>query len=102
METKVRNSSTFLTQIHHRQTPMRILYGQSDAGAVWYSEALYQKMINHPVEIITIPDKENIRAVYIAGKVKAAPHPKAAKDFMIFLISKEAKAIYRKYGFSTN
>jgi molybdate transport system substrate-binding protein len=102
METKVRDSSTFLTQIHHRQTPMRILYGQSDAGPVWYSEALYQKMINHPVEMITIPDQENIKAVYIAGMLKAAPHPKAASDFMTFLVSKEAKAIYRKYGFSTN
>lgn len=102
METKLKDSSTFLTQIHHRQTPMRILYGQSDAGPVWYSEAFYQTMIHHPLEIITIPDKENMHAVYIAGMLKAAPHPKAARDFMAFLVSKEAKAIYRKYGFSTN
>jgi len=101
MQTKVKNSSTYLTQIHHRQTPMRILYKQSDAGPVWYSEAYYQQMIGHPIEMITVPDKENITATYMAGLMKNAPHPEAAKDFMHFLQSETAKAIYRKYGFTT-
>lgn len=99
METKVKDSTTYLTQIHHRQTPMRILYEQSDAGPVWYSEVHYQKMIGHPIEYIEIPENENIKAQYYAGQLKKAPHPKAAKDFMDFLISKEANAIYSKYGF---
>ncbi len=101
MDTKVNDSSTYLTQIHHRQTPMRILYAQSDAGPVWYSEAFYQQMINHPIEMITIPDNENIKATYMAGLMKNAPHQQAAKDFMAFLTSSTAKAIYRKYGFTT-
>lgn len=101
MQTKVGDSSTYLTQIHHRQTPMRIMYKQSDAGPVWYSEAWYQQMINHPVEMITIPDKENITATYMAGILKNAPHKEAAKDFMQFLKSNTAKDIYKKYGFST-
>ncbi len=101
METKVKDSSTYLTQIHHRQTPMRILYAQSDAGPVWYSEVFYQQMLHHPVELIPIPDKENISAGYIAGLMKNAPHKQAAKDFMEFLTSATAKAIYRKYGFSS-
>jgi len=99
METKVKDSTTYLTQIHHRQTPMRILYEQSDAGPVWYSEVHFQKMIGHPIEYIEIPENENIKAQYYAGQLKKAPHPKAAKDFMDFLISKEARAIYSKYGF---
>ena len=99
METKVKDSTTYLTQIHHRQTPMRILYEQSDAGPVWYSEVHYQKMIGHPIEYIEIPENENIKAQYYAGQLKKAPHPKAAKDFMDFLVSKEASAIYSKYGF---
>jgi ABC-type molybdate transport system substrate-binding protein len=99
METKVKDSTTYLTQIHHRQTPMRILYEQSDAGPVWYSEVHYQKMIGHPIEYIEIPENENIKAQYYAGQLKKAPHPKAAKDFMDFLVSKEARAIYSKYGF---
>ena len=99
METKVQDSTTYLTQIHHRQTPMRVLYDQSDAGPVWYTEAFYQKMINHPVELIEITEKDNISATYVAGLMKNAPHAQAAKDFMDFLVSEKAKAIYRKYGF---
>lgn len=101
MQTKVKDSSTYLTQIHHRQTPMRVLYAQSDAGPVWYSEAFYQQMIHHPLETINIPDNENITASYIAGLLKNAPHKQAAKDFMGFLTSPVAKAIYKKYGFTT-
>lgn len=101
METKVKDSTTYLTQIHHRQTPMRILYNQSDAAPVWYSEAYYQMMINHPTDLVEIPETENISATYVAGQMKNAPHMQAAKDFMDFLISPVAKAIYRKYGFTT-
>ncbi len=101
MNTKVKDSSTYLTQIHHRQTPMRILYAQSDAGPVWYSEAYYQQMIHHPIEMVTIPDNKNITATYMAGLMKNAPHKQAAIDFMAFLTSSTAKAIYRKYGFYT-
>ncbi|MDQ6764046.1 MAG: substrate-binding domain-containing protein [Bacteroidota bacterium] len=102
MVTKVQDSTTYLTQIHHRQSPMRILYNQSDAAPVWYSEAFYQQMIKHPVEMINIPANENIRATYIAGLMKKAPHPQAAKDFMYFITSNTAKDIYKKYGFTVN
>ena len=101
MEEKVHDKSTYLTQIHHRETPMRIMYNQSDAAPVWYSEAYYQKMINHPVELIEITENENISATYVAGELKNAPHKQAAIDFMRFLISETAKSIYRKYGFTT-
>jgi molybdate transport system substrate-binding protein len=101
MEDKVKKGTTYLTQIHHRQTPMRIMYNQSDAAPVWYSEAYYQVMIKHPAAMVEIPSKENISATYVAGQMKNAPHVQAAKDFMDFLISPAAKAIYRKYGFTT-
>ncbi|GAA4314987.1 substrate-binding domain-containing protein [Compostibacter hankyongensis] len=101
METKVNDSSTFLTRIHHRESPMRILYGQSDAAPVWYTEVRYQQSIGHPVEEVQIPEKENVRAVYMAGQMKNAPHPEAARDFMNFITGPEAAAIYRSYGFTT-
>lgn len=101
MGSKVKDSSTYLTQIHHRQTPMRILYNQSDAAPVWYTEVFYQQMIGHPVDMVTIPESENIKATYIAGQMKNAPHRQAAKDFMTFLVSITAKTIYKKYGFIT-
>lgn len=99
MQEKVASQTTFLTQIHHRQTPMRILDGESDAGPVWYTEAYYQQMLGHPVERIDIPDSENTYAQYMGGVLKNAPHPKAAQDFMDFLLSEHGQAIYRKYGF---
>ncbi len=102
MEIKVKEGSTFLTQIHHRQTPMRIVYDQSDAGPVWFSEAYYQQLIGNPIEIVGIPEKENIEATYVAGLLKAAPHKEAASDFMNFLIGATAKNIYQKFGFKTD
>ena len=99
MQTKVKDSTTFLTQIHHQQSPMRILYNQSDAAPVWFTETYYQQMIGNPVETIDIPPAQNIEATYVAGLLKAAPHKEAAKDFMNFLVSKEAKSIYAKFGF---
>lgn len=100
MQEKVNDNTTFLTQIHHRQTPMRILYGQSDAGPVWYTEVYYQQMIGHPVELITIPDKDNLESVSMAGLMKQAPHLGAGRDFVDFLTSDAVKAIYKKYGFT--
>ncbi|PWJ57915.1 ABC-type molybdate transport system substrate-binding protein [Dyadobacter jejuensis] len=102
MEEKVDDHTTFLTTIHHRQTPMRLLYGASEAGPVWYTEAYYQQMLHHPVEMVKLSEQENIGAEYMAGQLKDAPHPQAAHDFMDFLVSHEAKAIYKHYGFITD
>jgi molybdate transport system substrate-binding protein len=99
MQQKLQDKSTYLTQIHHRQSPMRILYNQSDAAPVWFTEAYYQKMLGHPVELIEIPEQENVHAQYIAGQMKDAVHPQAAKDFMDFLTGPEAGAVYKKFGF---
>lgn len=100
MEDKVKDGSTFLTHIHHRQTPMRLLYHQSEAAPVWYSEVHYQKMLGHPVDLVEVSEEENTHSTYMAAKLKDAPHAQAAQDFMDFLISPTAKAIYQKYGFS--
>ncbi|MNL82918.1 hypothetical protein D3C87_2104280 [compost metagenome] len=51
---------------------------------------------------MVIPKEDNIRATYMAGQLKNAPHPREAKLFVDFLTSEEAKSIYRKYGFETD
>ncbi len=99
MKEKVQAGTTILTKIHHRQTPMNIMYQRSDAGPVWVSEALYHQAIHHPVDIVKIPADQNVFATYEAGVLKAAPHPEAANDFLTFLSGATARAIYRKYGF---
>lgn len=99
MVTKYHNGTTFLTHIHHRQSPIRIMEGKSDVGPVWYTEAYFQEMIGNPISMVTIPRKHNVFVTYTAASMKSAPHPKAAHDFLIFLKSKEAQNIYRKFGF---
>ncbi len=101
MEIKVKDGSTYLTKIHHRESPMRILYEQADAAPVWASEVVFQKMLKHPVDEVPIPDQDNVKAHYQIASLKNAPRPQAAADFLAFMQSKEAKAIYKKYGFDT-
>jgi molybdate transport system substrate-binding protein len=97
---KVETGETFLTQIHHRQTPLRIMEGKCEAGAVWYTEAYFHSTLtSHPISMVTIPDAQNRFATYTAGLLKTAPHPKAGADFLRFLQSKEGEAVYLKYGF---
>ncbi len=99
MVTKQQNGTTFLTHIHHRQSPIRIMEKKSDAGPVWYTEAYFQKMIGNPIGMVTIPKKENVYVTYTAASLKRAPHPEAARDFLTFLHGNEAQKIYQKYGF---
>lgn len=99
MQQKVRTGTTLLTRIHHRETPMNIMNGVTDAGPVWYSEAYYHQKLGHPVKMIRIPEQENVTASYVAGILKNAPHPKAAKAFRDFLASQTARQIYKYYGF---
>ncbi|MFX1702757.1 substrate-binding domain-containing protein [Chitinophaga sp. CC14] len=100
MKEKAAKGSTYLTKIHHRETPLRILRQQSDAGPVWFTEAYYQQMIHHPVSVVNIPEKENIKASYWAGILKSAPHPQAARDFMDFLMGPAGQGIYKHFGFT--
>ena len=99
-DSKVKDGSTYLTRIHHRESPLRVLQGESDAAPVWSTEAYFQQQILHlPVETIAIPAEQNVTATYTAARMKDAPHEQASKDFLAFMASAEAQAIYRKYGF---
>ena len=99
MNQKVKEGSTYLTQIHHRQTPVRILTNESDAGPVWLTEILYQLKLGHPVEVIELPESVNRYGEMWAGTMKQAPHARAGADFVQFLTSPAAQTIYANYGF---
>ena len=99
MKAKKMAGTTWLTRMHHRQTPMRIMQKQADAGPVWYTEAYFQAMIKNPIAMVQIPDAQNQYVTYTAAAMKKAPHPQAAQDFLDFLVSQEGQAVYRKYGF---
>lgn len=100
-EDKVKSGSTHLTEIHHRQTPMRILNGSADAGVTWTSEVRFQQSIGNPIEGVAIPAAQNTTAVYAGGVVADAPHAAAAAQWLAFLKTEEAQAIYRHFGFKS-
>lgn len=98
--TKVADGTTFLTHIHHRETPMKIMAHECAAGAVWYTEAYFHAEIaHHPLALVTIPDAENKTVTYTAGVLRTAPHPEAAAEFVRFMTGPQGQALYRKYGF---
>jgi ABC-type molybdate transport system substrate-binding protein len=98
-EQKVRTGTTYLTHIHHRQTPMRILSGESDAGVTWASEVRFQESIGNPISGVQIPAAQNTTATYAAGVLRDAPHRDEARAWVEYLRSREAQAIYAKFGF---
>jgi ABC-type molybdate transport system substrate-binding protein len=99
MDAKVKAGTTYLTHIHHRQTPMRIMDGRSDAGVTWSSEVRFQEKIGNPIAGVAIPASENTTAIYAAGVLRNAPHAAAARAWVAYLGSEEAQAVYGKFGF---
>lgn len=100
-EVKVQNGFTYLTQIHHRQTAMRIMKGESEAGITWSSEVRFQEKIGNPIAGIGIPQDQNVSAVYGAAVLRKAQHPEAARAWVAFLNTAEAQAVYSDYGFGS-
>jgi len=98
-ETKVKDGTTLLTHIHHRQSPLLMMQGLADAGITWRSEARFMEMNGRPITHVDIPADENTTAIYSAAVVKGAPHPAAGKAWAVYLASPAAQQILARYGF---
>lgn len=98
-ETKVRQGTTELTRIHHRQTPLWIMQGRDDAGVTWQSEAIFQEQAGHAISHVDIPANQNSTAIYAGAIVKGATHTRAAKRWLDFIRSDKGQAIFEHYGF---
>ncbi len=98
-DTKVKDGTTLLTHIHHRQSPLWLMQGRAQAGITWKSEAIFQEEAGHPISHVDIPPALNTTAIYAAGMVKGAAHPEAAREWLAFLQSPSALAIFERYGF---
>ncbi len=101
MEEKVRNGTTMLTTVHHRETPERLMKGICDVGPVWATEAIYAKMRGLPLDFVEVGEELDMRdrVNYYVAKMKNAPNPENAELFLEFLMSDRAKEIYEKFGF---
>jgi ABC-type molybdate transport system substrate-binding protein len=81
------------------KAPLYLLESKADAGPVWISEALYAQRIGEPLTFVRIPPLENVTAAYDAAVLRDAPHAAAARAFVGFLATPEARAIYESFGF---
>ncbi len=97
--TKVKDGSTMLTHIHHRQTPLWIMQGKVHAGVTWQSEALFQEQVGHAITHVDIPDAQNATAIYGGALVKGADHAKAGQKWLDFIRSPAGLTIFERYGF---
>jgi molybdate transport system substrate-binding protein len=98
-ETKVRQGTTELTHIHHRQTPLWIMQGRVDAGVTWQSEAVFQEQAGHAISQVDIPLNQNTTAIYAGAVVKGTRHALAAQRWLDFIRSRQGLAIFERYGF---
>ena len=98
-DTGVKDGTTVLTHIHHRQTPLFLLQGLADAGITWKSEAIFQEQVGHPIADVPIPARYNTTAIYAGAIVRGAAHPAAARAWLDFIRSPVALSIFERYGF---
>ncbi len=99
-EEKHKAGTTFNTRIHHRETPLRVMESKSDAGPVWITEALFQKKIGNPIDLVKIPANHNVNSVSSSAVVKKAAHKEAADHFVKFLAGEKSQKIFKEFGFS--
>ncbi len=93
--------NNWFTAVHHRETPERILAGQSDTGFVWMTEAIEAKRAGHAIEAVQLPPQDSLRdeVAYAIGALDASPRKGAAMRYLAFLATPQAQAAYAKYGF---
>lgn len=100
-EEKVRDGTTRLTTVHHRETLFWLADGRVDVGVVWQTEAEYARRQQQPIDVIDLSGwQDNPIGQYWAAGLKAAPHPEARDAFLAFLNSKTSNHVYASYGFT--
>jgi ABC-type molybdate transport system substrate-binding protein len=94
-------NNNWFTEVHHRETPARIVANQSDAGMVWKTEVLAATRAGAHVEAVALPDEDSLRneVSYAIGILTGSTHRQAAEAFLDFLRSPEGQAVYARFGF---
>ncbi len=94
-EDKLKDGSTVLTHIHHRQTPLFLIQGVADAGVTWQSGSHFFRS-RTVIRSLTLkfPTEQNTVAIYAGAEVADAAHPDAAKAWLDFIKSPAALGIF--------
>ncbi|WP_319507939.1 molybdate ABC transporter substrate-binding protein [uncultured Methanolobus sp.] len=69
---------------------------QADASIVW--EDLVRD--NEDVNVIEIPEDENIVKIVPIATLKSSENPEIAGEFVQFVVSDEGRAVFEEYGFT--
>jgi molybdate transport system substrate-binding protein len=79
-----------------RQVLTYVETGDADAGLVYATDAQMSKR----VQVVAVaPEQSHDPIVYPIASIKAAQHQPAVRDFIRFLSSPEARAIFERHGF---
>lgn len=73
--------------------------GSADAGIVYSTDATSNEKVRIMAEA---PEGTVSKVIYPAGIVKATENEEAAKKFLAFLQTDEAKTVFESYGFTAN
>lgn len=79
-----------------RQVLAWVESGDADCGMVYATDAAISDKVT---VVAAAPEGSHKPVIYPAAVVKASKHPEAAKDFLTFLGSDDAKKVFEKYGF---
>jgi ABC-type molybdate transport system substrate-binding protein len=92
---------TWFTSRHHRETPHRIEQGEADVGIVWTTEVVHAKREGRSIDGVAIPAPYNKQSKvgYAIGILKDGRNTKNAEQYLAYLASDAAQAIYAGYGF---
>jgi molybdate transport system substrate-binding protein len=83
-------------ELNVKQVLAKVVLGEADAGIVYASDAANA---GAQVQVVPIPAEYNVVAHYPLAAVRRAPHPQLASDYVQFLTSPPAQAVFARYGF---
>ena len=83
-------------ELNVKQVLAKVVLGEADAGLVYASDAA---SAGAQVKVVPIPAEFNVVAHYPMAAVRRAPHPQLAAEYLQFLASPAAQAVFIKYGF---
>ncbi len=88
--------SKFVLANNVRQVLAAVESGNADAGVVYITDANTSKRVK---VVETAPENLHSPIIYLVAILKDSKNIPAAKEYVEFLLDKQARAIFEKYGF---
>jgi ABC-type molybdate transport system substrate-binding protein len=86
--------------VHHRENPQFLADGAADVAPMFYHFGMYlTASFPNTFEFIMLPAAGNVIGSLGMTPIEGARHPEEAADWIRFMRSPEARAVYTKYGF---